>query len=113
MKEQKKEVPVLTNLASAIAETVIEAIQKKPWTAFVDNTFDFGDVAFRNKKLVQEFAEVANNPYLLDQVRIDVLSHPKVKEFGEEKGGRIFNVIWQALIFNSKAALKIKAIIEE
>jgi hypothetical protein len=105
--------PVLTNLARTIAETVIEAIQKKPWTAFIDNTFDFGDVAFKNKKLVQEFAEVANNPDLLDKVRADVLSHPKVKEFGEEKGGQVFNVIWQALVFNSKAALKIKGIIEE
>ena len=108
-----KKVPVLTELAKVIAETIIEGIQKKPWTAFIDNTFDLGDVAFRNKQLVRDFLAVEKDPELLELVRVQVLDHPKVKEFGEEKGGRIFNVIWGALIYNSKATLRIKSIIEE
>ena len=104
---------VLTTLTEAIAETVIEAIQKKAWTAFIDNTFAFTDVAFRNKQLVEDFKAVEADPQLLEQLKHDVLNHRKVKEIEGEKAGRIFNVIWMAIVFNSKSILEIKSIVEE
>ena len=104
---------VLTKLTEAIAETIVEAIQKKPWTAFINNTFAFSDVALKNKSLVEDFKAVEENPELLEDLKTAVLNHRKVKELGEEKAGRIFNAIWMAIIFNSKTVLEIKSIVEE
>ena len=104
---------VLTVLTEAIAETVIEAIQKEVWTAFIDNTFAFTNVAFKNKQLVEDFKAVEANPQLLEQLKNDVLSHRKVKEIEGEKAGRIFNIIWMAIVFNSRSILEIKSIVEE
>lgn len=103
----------LTKLTEAIAETVIEVVQKKHWTMFINNTFAFSNVGLNNRKLIEDFKAVEKDLDLLDQLKDAVLEHPKVKEFGESKGGRIFDVVWMAIIYNSKAALEIKHIIEE
>jgi hypothetical protein len=104
---------VLTLLTETIVETIIEAVQKKAWTAFINNTFALSDVAFRNKALVRDFKAIEENPELLEQLKKDVLEHHKVKELEGDKAGRIFNVIWLAVIFNSKTILEVKGIIEE
>jgi len=107
------EIKKLDKLTNAVAETVIEAVQGRPWTAFVNNTFDFGNVALGYKQLISDFLAVEADPDLLDNLKQSVLNHPKVKEVGDEKAGRLFIVIWSMIVFNAKGALACKAIIEE
>ncbi|OED34273.1 hypothetical protein AB832_07910 [Flavobacteriaceae bacterium (ex Bugula neritina AB1)] len=104
---------VLKRLANVVTETIIEAIQKKPWTAYVNNTFTVSSVVFEHKHLVSDFLAVEKDQSLLDDLQTEVMNHPKLKELGEDKAARIFKNVWAMIIFNSRGVLEIKSIVEE
>ena len=105
--------PTIERLTSVIVETVVEAIQKKPWTAYINNTFDMAGLAFDNKKLAKEFVQINSNPNLLKQIESSVLNHPKLKPLSADKSIEIFRVVWTTIVFNASSILKIKSILQE
>jgi hypothetical protein len=100
----------LKRLMLATIETIMEGINKEPWTAFINNGFDFTAVMFNHKLLVDQIQDAAKHPDILQKLEDEIDSkfgqqHPKVRQ--------IFKLVWAALIFKVNTIIEISKIVKE
>jgi len=101
----------LERLMLATIETIVEGIEKEPWHAFINNTFDFTGVVFNNKELVQEIAEAKSNPSILEALETKA-SEKWGAKYDDSIAKNIFQLVWAALLYNAGTVLEIKNVIE-
>lgn len=102
----------LRRLTFATIETIIEAIEKEHWTAFVNNTFDFTAVVFNNKKLIQQIKEAKNDSSVLKKLEQEMVEKWG-KRYELSVAEKIFKLIWAALIYNTSTCIEIADIVKE
>ena len=94
----------------ATIETIMEGINKEPWTAFINNGFDFTAVMFNHKLLVDQIQDAAKHPDILQALEDEIDAkfgkrYPKVR--------KIFKLVWAALIFKVNTIIEITEVIKE
>jgi hypothetical protein len=96
----------LEKLMLTTIETIIEGVEKKPWTAFINNTFAFTSVVFKYGELISKIEEAKNNPQYLEGL----------KQKANEKWGSkykdglvadIFDLIWAAMLYKVATIMEI------
>lgn len=102
----------LKRLTLAIIETIVEGIEKKPWTAFINNTFDFTAVTFNHKQLVEEIMDAKADPEIMEALEQEACEKWADK-YSDHIAKKIFQIAWAALLYNVGATFEIKDVIEE
>jgi len=102
----------LENLMNTTIETIIEAIEKKPWTAFINNTVAFTGVIINNKGLIEDIKKVQGSPTLITE-----MEERAVQRFGKkyenELVSKIFKMVWAAVVFNISTVIAIDEVVRE
>lgn len=99
----------LENLLNTTIETIMEGIEHKPWTAFINNAVAFTGVMLNNQQLIIEVREVKNNPQYLLDIEAGIINRFG-KKYKSDLVALIFKHVWGALIYNIST---IVAIVEE
>jgi hypothetical protein len=99
----------LEKLLNVTIETIMEGIEHKPWTAFINNAVAFTGVMLNNQQLIIEVREVKNNPQYLLDIETKIITKFGNK-YESELVALIFKHVWGALIYNIST---IVAIVEE
>lgn len=102
----------LERLMLTTIETIIEGIEKEPWTAFINNTFDFTSVMLNNKKLIVEIVEAKNDPNVMGQLEAKAVDKFG-KRFSNSLVAKIFQLSWAALLFNVATVAEIDKVVRE
>lgn len=102
----------LENLMDATIETIIEAIEHKPWHAFINNGVVFTGVAINHEELYAEILAVKENPSVLIE-----MEKRSVEKFGKKKSNRIASIIfrhvWAMIMYNLSSILEIAKELKE
>jgi len=102
----------LKNLMLATIETIIEGVEREPWTAFINNTVAFTGVAFNYKQLIEEIKETKANPQKL--VELEQAAQKKWgKEYDNTLVQKMFQLIWASVLYKVNTIIAIKELVEE
>ena len=102
----------LENLLNTTIETIMEGIEHKPWTAFINNAVAFTGVMLNNQELVKEIKEVKDNPQYLENIERNIIQKFG-KKYENELVGIIFRHVWGALIYNISTIIAITEEVKE
>lgn len=102
----------LKRLMFATIETIMEGINREPWTAFINNGFDFTGVMFNHKLLVTQIVEAKSNPILLENLEKEAIDKWG-KKYENSLVSKIFKLAWAALLYNVATVAEIDTIIKE
>lgn len=95
----------LEKLLFTILETTVEAIEKKHWTAFINNGFATISILSNLKELGKEIQEVRNNPEMLET--LEKLAINKYSKHEKELVLKTFRKVYSAIVFNVGTAMDI------
>ncbi len=102
----------LENLMLTTIETIVEGVEKEPWTAFINNAASYTGVMLNYKGLVKDIAEVREEPS-----KLLAMEEQAIKKFGKNYENslvsNIFKLIWSAVVYNISTTISIAELIEE
>lgn len=102
----------LKKLMLTTIETIIEGIEKEPWTAFINNTFNFTGVVFSYKQLVKEIQEAKENPAIMEELKQEA-SNKWGDKYDNTLISRIFDLIWASILYKVATVIEITNIVQE
>lgn len=102
----------LKNLMNATIETIIEGIEREPWTAFINNTVAFTGVAFNYKELIEQIKETQANPSKLEELE-KAAQQKWGKHYDNTLVHKMFQLIWAAVLYKVNTIIAVKELIEE
>lgn len=102
----------LKKLMLTTIETIIEGVEKEPWTAFINNTFDFASIVFNYKELVEQIKAAKENPQILAELKQEA-SNKWGKKYENTLISRIFDLVWAAILYKVATIIEVDKLVRE
>ena len=90
----------LINFVKTTIETIVELLDKDPWTSLIDNMASYTGVAFNYKEFIEDLKAVQQNPEQFKILQKEVESELQ-KKTDNERVRIIFRRVWASMVYTS------------